>query len=206
MAQQKALGYTPENTPPEIQREINLFTNALSNIEKQKTDISTGKTQGASNFVNRIANTYNLPGGYATALPTVQLYAENPNNPFFANYTPEQRAMFEAAATELQSGQFATLNQGYQEPTSPNAPAGMGWVSQLVPGWNTGQPIPTGTARLASAQLWNQVPWSQREMFGGYLQSGYQTGIPTQRDYEELIAQRLPRQKNMASWKSALQV
>jgi hypothetical protein len=100
------------------------------------------------------------------------------------------------------------LNRVYTagEESTPLAPQGMGWVSQLVPGWETGKPIPTSSARLPSAQLWNKIPWSQREMFGGYLGSQYQKGIPSLEDLENLIAERLPRRTTRASSKAAMQV
>jgi len=90
---------------------------------------------------------------------------------------------------------------------SPTAPAGTEWISQLTQNWQPGKPISGGyQPRVASGQLWNQIPWSQRQMFGGLLESKYSKGIPSFRDYEEMVASRLPKPaERKTRWQPSIQ-
>jgi len=109
------------------------------------------------------------------------------------------------SGVEMLEGNIATAQAADKQ--GPPAPYGLEWVAKLIPGWNTGQEVPQGEqARVASGQMWNQIPWSQREMFGGYLGSQYHGGVPSLRDYEELLRQRLPQPTNVARTGAARQV
>lgn len=201
--------YSPTYRSSQYDQWESVLKHELSQANAQEQFIQQGQFQGAFDWVNKIADKY-IGGnaGYAPALATVQRYAQDPNSAEFTRLSPDEQNQLRLATQEMQIGAFnPALQPAKPLPyEAPPAPVGMDWVSQLVPGWTTGQPIPTGTARLASAQLWNQVPWSQREMFGGYLQSGYQSGIPTLRDYQEMIANRLPTQNKTAQWRTANQI
>ena len=75
-------------------------------------------------------------------------------------------------------------------PTTPPAPAGQ-WLG--LAGLTQGEPITKERTRVASGQLWGEIPWSQREMLGGYLEYASPMGVPTLQDYEELVRSHLPR-------------
>ena len=88
-------------------------------------------------------------------------------------------------------------------PTGPQAPE---WLPEFVPGLEAGQPITKQRTTLASGQQWGRTPWSQREMLGGFLEWASPKGIPTLRDYEELVRQQLPKPTPKARVRPARQV
>lgn len=124
--------------------------------------------------------------------------------PYQASLAENYADLNNKAAQSLAMAGGGNLMDYYQPAISRNPPT-PGWLPKFAPSLTAGQEINPSRVLLASGQLWNQTPWSQRQGLGGYLKynAGY-NGSPTNlTDYEDYIKRNLPQRYNAAGMRAA---
>jgi hypothetical protein len=139
-----------------------------------------------------------------------QWWAEQQTREAANKTTTEQNALQlklqrDAQAAELKkSPQDWIAASEFINGAPPRAPS---WLPQFVENQTAGQTITPGRVTVPNAYQWNNTPWVQRQMLGGYLPwAAGAGGVPTAQDLAELIARSLPNPNaKQAKWQPAYQ-
>lgn len=93
----------------------------------------------------------------------------------------------------------------FETGTPPITPA---WLPKFAPGTAAGRPITQQPVKTPSAQTFGKMPWSQREMLGGFAEFAAQPGAPRNiQEIQERVGRTLPRERTrQARWQPAFQV
>lgn len=113
-----------------------------------------------------------------------------------------------SAGEELAGLSPEEVARRYPTPKMPTIPT-PNWLPQLVPGLTAGSPLELSRAKLPSAQIWNRLSDTQKQMFGGFVEATGGAGLGGPQTYADVVSgiqRRLPRQRTKAArWQPALQ-